>query len=97
MIKPWDPPIDMSTAEQRILRLRRKQKLWQFLREHRHLLLDEEIRSALAEMYSPTGKGCPVPPEQLALAMLLQVAFGVPDHEVPTLTVVDQRWRLVLG
>lgn len=97
MIKPWDPPIDTSSVEQRILHLCRKQKLWQFLREYRHLLLDEEVRSGLADMYSPTGKGCPVPPEQLALAMLLQVAFGVPDHEVPTLTVVDQRWRMVLG
>ena len=29
--------------------------------------------------------------------MLLQVAFGAPDHEVPTLTAVDQRWRMVLG
>ena len=33
----------------------------------------------------------------MALAMVLQVAFGEPDHEVPALTAADLRWRMVLG
>jgi hypothetical protein len=32
----------------------------------------------------------------MALALVLQVAFHVADHEVPTLTAVDRRWRMVL-
>jgi len=44
----------------------------------------------------PRGGRPKVAPERLALAMLLQVGFGVADHEVPTLTAVDRRWQLVL-
>ena len=35
-------------------------------------------------------------PAQLALAVLLQAALRVPDHEVVELTVMDKRWQLVL-
>ena len=96
MFEDWNPPIDISERELTLLQFTRKQKLWGFLREYRHVLLDEETQVALAEMYSSTGKGLAVAPERLALAMLLQIAFKVPDHEVPTLTLVDQRWRMVL-
>lgn len=80
-----------------MLRLCKKQKLWSFLRENRHLILDEDIRRKLHDLNLDCGLGRPpVAPERLALAMLLQAAFGVPDHEVPTLTVVDQRWQVIL-
>lgn len=79
-----------------MLALTKKQKLWSFLRHYRHRLLDEDIRVELAAMYAESGRGAPVCPERLALAMLLQVAFHVPDHEVPTLTAVDRRWQVVL-
>mgnify|MGYP000382110955 CR=1 FL=1 len=96
MLEAWTPAVEVSPAEAKILALCKKQKLWGFLRKHLHRLLDEEMRSALGAMYSSSGRGRPVCPERLALAMLLQVAFHVPDHEVPTLTAVDRRWRMVL-
>ena len=96
-MKPgWSPPIALSDLEERILKLCSKQKLWRFLREYRHVLFDDEVRSELAAMYSDSGRGSPVCPERLALAMVLQIAFDVADHEVPTLTAVDRRWRMVL-
>ena len=36
-------------------------------------------------------------PAQVAMALLLQAALGVPDHEVVELTVMDRRWQMVLG
>ncbi len=93
----WAGPIEISSAEERVLKLCKKQKLWNFLRTQRHVLLDSEMRSALSELYKDTPHGRPPEcPEQLLLAMLLQVAFDVPDHEVPTLTAVDLRWQMVL-
>ncbi len=96
MKETWNPRIEVSRREARILALCKKQKLWAFLRKYRHLLLDDEMQAALRAMYAPSGRGKPVSPERLALAMILQVAFHVPDHEVPTLTAVDRRWRMVL-
>lgn len=95
-MEPWNPPVEISEAEQRILKLCKKQKLWAFLRQYRHLLLSDEVRLALRGMYAESGRGDPRCPEQLALALVLQVGFQVADHEVPALTVVDQRWRMVL-
>lgn len=97
-MKRWNPPVELTPAEKQILRLCKKQKLWSFLRKFRHVLLDSEIRNDLAVLYADTADGGrpPVAPERLALAMLLQVAFDVADHEVPTLTAVDRRWQMVL-
>jgi hypothetical protein len=93
----WNAPIELSLDEKRILELSKKRKLWLFFRNYRHLILDEEFCSLLMGMYSDSPSGRPPEaPEQLILAMLLQAAFDVPDHEVPTLTVVDQRWQMVL-
>ena len=98
MADTWNAPIEISPREAAILKLCKKQKLWSFLRSYRHQLLDDDVRAALAAMYvnDPRGGHPPLAPERLALAMLLQVGFGVADHEVPTLTVVDQRWQMVL-
>ena len=98
MKEKWNAVKKVSEEELLILKLCKKQKLWGFLREHRHLILDAGIRKALAEMYAGDTKGGrpPIAPERLALAMLLQVSFGVGDHEVPTLTAVDKRWQMVL-
>lgn len=98
MADKWNAPVESSPAEAAVLKLCKKQKLWGFLREHRHVILDSEVRAALAAMYAndPRGGHPPIAPERLALAMVLQVGFGVADHEVPTLTAVDRRWQMVL-
>lgn len=98
MERGWNPPQDLTAEEEAVLKLCKKQKLWGFLRLNRHLLLDDEVSAVLRGMYAndPRGGRPPTDPERMALAMLLQVAFGVPDHEVPTLTAVDRRWQVIL-
>ena len=96
MSQSWNPPVEINPVEEKLLKLCKKQKLWAFLRLYRHLIIDGEVREALRAMYAASGRGKPVFPERLALALILQVAFHVPDHEVPTLTAVDRRWRMVL-
>ena len=98
MWSEWNPSVECSALEERTLKLCKKQKLWSFLRRYRHVLLDDEVRADLGSMYARGSRraGEPIAPERLALAMLLQVAFDVPDHEVPTLTAVDRRWQMVL-
>ncbi len=98
MADSWNAPVELSAEEAAVSKLCKKQKLWSFLRTHRHRILDEEVRAALAKMYPPDPRGGrpPASPERRALAMLLQAGFGVADHEVPTLTAVDRRWQMVL-
>jgi hypothetical protein len=96
-MESWHAPIELSSDEERILNICKKQKLWSFFRRNRHLILDAEFCNELQKMYADTACGRPpFAPEQLILAMLLQVAFHVPDHEVPALTAIDQRWQMVL-
>jgi len=93
----WNAPVEVSSEEEQVLKLCKKQKLWAFLRKYRHRILDDEVRTDLVRLFAPSGRGRPpVAPEQLALAMLLQVGFNVADHEVPTLTAVDRRWQMIL-
>jgi transposase len=94
---PWHPPVDPSPAEQTILRLIKRAKLFVFLRQHRHELFDEGFQQELTGPYqdSPLGHP-PVPPAQLALATILQAYTGVSDDEVIEATVMDRRWQLVL-
>lgn len=93
----WNPTVDVSRQEERILKLCKKHKLYAFFRHHRHKIFDDEVQTRLLETYSEGGHGDePKPPAQVAMAMLMQAAFDVPDHEVPTLTAVDQRWQMVL-
>jgi len=94
---PWQPPVDPSAAEQTILRLIKRAKLFVFLREHRHELFDEAFQTELGTLYKDSARGHPpVPPAQLALATILQAYTGVSDDEVIEATVMDRRWQLVL-
>ena len=94
---PWHPPVDPSPAEQTILRLIKRAKLFVFLRQHRHELFDDAFQQELATIYKDSSFGQPpVPPAQLALATILQAYTGVSDDEVIEATVMDRRWQLVL-
>src|SRR5882724_7782633 len=93
----WRPPVEPSPAEQAVIKAVRRAKLFVFLRQHRHELLDEEFQSELAEAYVDSPKGQPpVPPARLALATILQAYTKASDDEVLEAMVMDRRWQLVL-
>ena len=93
----WRPPIEPSLAEQTVMRLVRRAKLFVFLGEHRHELFDEGFQAELAAAWTDSPKGQPpVPPALLGLATILQAYTGASDAEVIEATVMDRRWQLVL-
>jgi transposase len=93
----WRPPVAPSPAEQSVIRLVRRAKLFVWLRAHRHELFDAEFQAELTGAYQESPKGQPpVPPARLALATILQAYTGASDDEVIEATVMDRRWQLVL-
>jgi hypothetical protein len=98
-IARWAPPTEVTRREAFLLkRLERTKKLFRFLREHRLELFDDAFQDELATMYRDTEEGKDaVPPAQLAMAILLQAYTGSSDAEAIENTVVDARWRMVLG
>jgi len=93
----WRPPVELSVAEQAVMRAVRRAKLFVFLRQHRHELFDAEFQAVLAGAYADRPKGQPpVAPALLALATILQAYTGVSDDEVVEAAVMDRRWQLVL-
>ena len=93
----WRPPVELSPAEQQIVKRIRRAKLFVLLRQRRHELFSEEFQAELAELYADSPKGQPpVAPAQLALALILQAYTGASDDEVIEATVMDRRWQLVL-
>lgn len=97
MVTNWKPRIELSTAEKFIAKRCGKRRGFVFLREIRHRIFDDELQGKLATAYTEAKGGKdPVPPAQLAMAVLLQAMLNVPDHEVVELTVMDRRWQMVL-
>lgn len=93
----WQPPVALSPAEEMIVRRVRRAKLFVFLREQRHLILDGPFQEELATLYADVTKGHPpVSPALLALATILQGYMGVSDNEAVEACVMDRRWQLVL-
>jgi hypothetical protein len=93
----WSPPVEPSAAEMVVIKAVRRAKLFVFLRQHRHEVFNEDFQAELAQLYRDSPKGQPpVPPAQLALAVILQAYTGVSDDEVIEATVMDRRWQLVL-
>src|SRR5918997_6158931 len=93
----WQPPLDLSAAEQAIVHRVRRAKLFVFLRHHRHTLFSEPFQQELATLYQDAPQGHPpIPLAQLALALILQAYPGVSDDEVIEATTMDRRWQLVL-
>jgi hypothetical protein len=94
----WNPPIALTPEEQKIAaRTRKTRKLFVFLRERRHELLDADVQNMLAQSYSAEPGGqAPVEAGMLALATLLQAYCHVSDRDAVELTVMDKRWQMVL-
>lgn len=93
----WNPPIELSEVEQAIISRIKRAKLFIFLRYNRHHLFNDKFQSELATIFKDSTVGhCPVPPAELALAVILQAYTGVSDDEVIEALVMDRRWQLVL-
>jgi Transposase domain (DUF772) len=93
----WNPPIELSVKEEKIVKRIRKAKLFVFLRQIRHELFDFEFQEELATVLKDSTVGLsPVPPAQLALAVILQAYTGVSDDEAIEAIEMDRRWQLVL-
>jgi len=93
----WQPPVETSAAEDKILKRVKRAKLFIFLRQHRHQLFTPEFQEELAGIYKDHPRGQPpVPPALLALALILQAYTGVSDDEVIEATLMDRRWQLAL-
>ena len=64
----WHPPIELSMAEQAIIKRIRRAKLFVFLRQHRHELFCDTFQQELAALYtrppprSAAGAACPTGP-----------------------------------
>jgi transposase len=94
----WRPPIELSVAEQTIVKRIRRAKLFVFLRQHRHEVFDEAFQRELAGLYQESERGQPpVAPALLALATILQAYTGASDDEVIEASTMDRRWQLVLN
>ena len=93
----WQPPVPLSAAEEAVVKRIRRATLFVFLRARRHELFDAAFQAELAALYRDSPRGQPpVPPAQLALALVLQAYTGVSDDEVIEATVMDRRWQLAL-
>jgi hypothetical protein len=93
----WQPPVETSAAEDKIIKRIKRAKLFLFLRRHRHQIFTSEFQVELAGIFKDSSQGQPpVPPAMLALALILQAYTGVSDDEVIEATVMDRRWQLAL-
>jgi transposase-like protein DUF772 len=94
--KVWQPPVAPSRLEREVMKRIQRARLFVWLREHRHELLDEAFQAELAGMYVDRPKGQPpVPPAQLALVTIVQAYTGASDDEALEALVMDRRWQLV--
>jgi hypothetical protein len=93
----WQPPRELSPAEQAIVARIKRAKLFVFLRRVRHELFDGAFQDELAAIFRDSAEGaCPVPPAQLALVTILQAYTGASDDEALEALTMDRRWQLVL-
>lgn len=61
----WQPPVELSEQEKQIVKRIRKAKLFVFLRQHRHELLDEAFRAASWRLsIAPQSEGNRLLPQQ---------------------------------
>ena len=64
----WNPPVELSPEEEKVIKKIRKAKLFVWLRENRHQLFDHKLQEELSIIYKDSTVGlCPIPPAQLGL------------------------------
>lgn len=93
----WQPPVETSAAEEKIIKRIKRAKLFIFLRRYRHQIFTPEFQAELATIYKDCPQGQPpVAPALLAVALILQAYTGVSDDEVIEAAQMDRRWQLAL-
>jgi hypothetical protein len=93
----WHPPVALAPAERAVYDRIKYAKLFRFLRDHRLTLFSDEFQAEFAVLYADSRLGQPpVPPAQLALALILQSYTGLSDDAVIEALVMDRRWQLAL-
>ena len=94
----WQPPVEPSALEQAVMARTKRAKLFVWLRQHRHELLDEGSRLSWPGCMG-IGKwaGRRWRRGMLALVTILQAYTGASDAEAVEATVMDRRWQLVLA
>lgn len=93
----WHPPIELNEHESLIVKRIKRAKLFTFLRLNRSFIFNDEFQEQLATIFKDSTVGHrPVPPAQLALAIILQAYLGISDDELIEEMLMDQRWQLVL-
>ena len=76
----------------------KRAKLFVFLRHPRNALFDDAFQEELAMPYASSMRGHPpIPPVQVALALILQAYTGVSDEEGIEATLLDRRWQARAG
>ncbi|GAA6621640.1 hypothetical protein [Scytonema sp. NUACC26] len=93
----WNPPIELSAQEEKVAKRIRKAKLFIFLRQIRHQIIDGEFQMELATVFKDSSVGLsPILPAQLVLAIILQAYTGVSDDEAIEAIEMDRRWQLAV-
>jgi hypothetical protein len=98
-MKRWSPPVELSEREKNLFRLASKsRKLFLFLREHRHEIIDDAFQSELESIYRDSGQGEePQPPGMMCMGLLLAGYQRASDAEAVRLSAHDVCWRSVLN
>ena len=93
----WHPPIELSSAEQKINKRIKRGQLFRFLRAYRHEIFTDAFQEELSSLFKDSSMGqAPIYPAQLALATILQAYTKASDDEVIECLVMDRRWQLTL-
>jgi len=93
----WHPPIELSDPEALIIKRIKRAQLFTFLRLNRLFIFNDDFQEELATIFKDSTVGhSPVPPAQIALAIILQAYLGISDDEVIEERLMAQRWQLVL-
>jgi hypothetical protein len=73
----WHPPIELSQREALIIKRIKRAKLFTFLRLNRSFIFNDEFQEELATIFKDSTVGhSPIPPAQIALAIILQAYLG---------------------
>ncbi|MEH2146284.1 MAG: hypothetical protein V7K54_29625 [Nostoc sp.] len=56
----WEPPIELSSKEEKVAKPIRKAKLFVFLRQVRHELFDPDFQRELATVFKDSSVGLPL-------------------------------------